>query len=369
MRLVAAFGCLFGLVSTVAAAPIRSDEEVLILPTAARLDPMTSEWVVPLHIWVFEPEHDSLRRQLLLRSVIDALDLNGDGLDGELARRRLAWFVVDNERNKTVTVRLADESFNIGPTAANGHAQTVVRIPTDKVAEGATWLTVELAPGQDALHRTFPGRVHLVPPRGVSVISDIDDTIKMSHVSDRQALIEAAFAKPYQPVEGMSALYQAWEARGVRFHYLSAAPWQLYPAYTDFLDEAGFPAGDITMRLFRLKDRTFASLLQDPLKYKVDAVAAMFQAFPDRQFVLVGDSTEQDPEVYGQVARRFPEQIRHIAIRRVGEVDDERLKDAFADVPGDVWTVFDDPEALREAVWVADVAEQLDTATPASELE
>jgi Ca-activated chloride channel family protein len=45
-----------------------------------------------------------------------------------------------------------------------------------------------LAPGDP---RSFVGEAQLVPPRGVSVVSDIDDTIKVSNVQDKKALLAA----------------------------------------------------------------------------------------------------------------------------------------------------------------------------------
>ena len=39
--------------------------------------------------------------------------------------------------------------------------------------------------------------------------------------------------------------------------------------------------------------------------------------YPDLQFVLIGDSGEQDPEIYAEVIRRYPTSVRMIYIRNV----------------------------------------------------
>ena len=67
---------------------------------------------------------------------------------------------------------------------------------------------------------------------------------------------------------------------------------------------------------------------------------------PGRSFVLVGDSVEQDPEVYAELYRRHPTQVRHIAIRVVSPGREARLPQVFAAVPRERWTVFEDPAAL-----------------------
>ena len=91
--------------------------------------------------------------------------------------------------------------------------------------------------------RRFTGRVQLVEPQGRSVISDIDDTIKITGVGDPQAMLANTFLRPLRPVPGMATLYRQWADRGAVFHYVSASPWQLYAPLADFLAAEQFPAG------------------------------------------------------------------------------------------------------------------------------
>jgi phosphatidate phosphatase APP1 len=90
------------------------------------------------------------------------------------------------------------------------------------------------------------------------------------------------------------------------------------------------------------------NLFADPKKYKLEIIESMLNAFPDRRFVLIGDSGELDPEIYAVVARKYPRQIVRIWIRDVtGEpASAERYKRAFPDLPGDVWQVFQSPAEL-----------------------
>lgn len=64
-----------------------------------------------------------------------------------------------------------------------------------------------------------------------------------------------------------------------------------------------------------------------------------------RSLVLVGDSGEHDPEIYGNVTRMYPKRVIRIFIRAVkGEKDDdERFTKAFKDIPKDKWKIFRDP--------------------------
>ena len=74
----------------------------------------------------------------------------------------------------------------------------------------------------------------------------------------------------------------------------------------------------------------------------------------------MGDSTQSDPEAYGDMYRKFGGGwIRKVFIRKVTDVSEmerseknkeERFEKAFAGVPRDVWRVFEDPAELYEEV-------------------
>ena len=94
------------------------------------------------------------------------------------------------------------------------------------------------------------------------------------------------------------------------------------------------------------------SLFADPEKYKPKLIEPLLKKFPQRQFVLVGDSGERDPEIYGALARKFPDQIKHIFIRDVTpqQTGKERYRAAFRNLTADDWTVFREPGELLSEV-------------------
>ena len=53
------------------------------------------------------------------------------------------------------------------------------------------------------------------------------------------------------------------------------------------------------------------------LKQKVSQISEIMEKFPGRNFILVGDSGEKDPEVYTDILTRFPKQVQEIRIRDV----------------------------------------------------
>jgi phosphatidate phosphatase APP1 len=69
-----------------------------------------------------------------------------------------------------------------------------------------------------------------------------------------------------------------------------------------------------------------------------------FLSNTNRDYVLIGDSGEKDPEVYGTITTEYPERIRAIFIRAIkGEAfNDERFITAFQDISQDKSQIFDD---------------------------
>jgi len=196
--------------------------------------------------------------------------------------------------------------------------------------------------------RTFAGAVELLKPEGVSVISDIDDTIKISHVTDKTALLRATFIEPFAAAPGMADFYRELAAAGASFHYVSSSPWQLYEPLDEWMGEAGYPRGSLHLKAFRWKDSSIFELFKSSRKTKPPVIEQIMADLPRRRFIFIGDSGEHDPEIYGDLARQHPDRVRHLFIRNVtGEArDNPRMRDAFRDLPAERWTLFEDAAGL-----------------------
>ena len=327
------------------ASGLQSDEEIIYFPTSGAWSAEEGGWRVPLHGWVFEAERDSLWREGALEILKRHLGLPAQS-DGSHYLRERGWpFLVDNEGGKQITLQIANQYVLLTPSAANGHVYGETLLKGEGSNNGAAnrWLSFTTRmPEGDPRH--FSGDVQLIGAEGVSVISDIDDTIKISNVLDKEELLANTFLREFQPVPGMAERYRQWREQGAAFHYVTGSPWQLYPALAGFIEQQGFPRGSFEMRNFRLKDSSLIDFLSSSHDYKVATIEAILKHYPKRHFILVGDSGEHDPEVYGEIARRHPAQVAAIYIHNVsGEsVDDARMQNAFAGVPEGDWKLFSD---------------------------
>ena len=332
------------------AGSIKPDEDILFFPTAAHLTDDGGAWSVPVHAWVFEPEEDSLFRRGAVKSLALALGLEGAAAESGIFKERARWFLVDNERGKSFPVTLGGGDQPISPSQSDGHLTDRLVLPRIAAGEETTSFRLDYAavlpPGDP---RLFKGLAFFPASQGLSVISDIDDTIKISEVTDKKALLANTFLKPFAAAPGMAEAYQRLTEAGAVFHYVSSSPWQLYPPLQAFMTASEFPAGSFHLRKFRWKDESLLNLLKSSLETKPPVIDSLLKNHPGRDFILIGDSGEVDPEIYGDIARSYPGRIRHIYIRRVTAEprDDPRYRSAFADLPDDLWTLFDDPADIR----------------------
>ena len=328
---------------------IKADERVVFFGTAAWLDTDNGQWHIPVHAWIYEPQSSVLRKGAFATLLESEYGLVA-GLDSQaLFDRRTNLLIADNERGKTLVVRLAGQDVTLPQSAENGHISSVLQFPSDLVdaiSDGGYIRFHAVTPADE--NRRFTAEVKLISPGGVSIISDIDDTVKVSHVTERKRLLEQTFFKPFEAVPGMAALYRELAANGASLHFVSSSPWQLYQPLREFIDAAGFPWATLDLKPVRFRDETLFDLFAMGTETKPAQIVPLLERYPGRRFILIGDSGEQDPEVYGDIARRYPQAIQRILIRRLDDAgrDDARYIGAFADVPPGKWQLFDHPGQL-----------------------
>jgi hypothetical protein len=349
---------------------IAKNERVVFFPTLAHeisigsnadeAVPTTSaptHWNVSIHGWVFEPEEESLKRALFIKLLRKVLDIPSDQKSAFFLQKRVRPFVVDNQSFKRVHVEIGGEVYRMPFSGKNGHFQTNLIIPQNQLLpwiKNGTYVVPYRAKTnrKNDDDRIFEGAIHLVPSRGVSIISDIDDTIKITEVfKSKQNLLTNTFLKKFQPVPGMADVYQEWwnaDPTTTRFHLVSSSVFQLYEELEDFRRTAKFPPASFHLKTIRPKKihHAIAQLTADPLATKRWHIERIMERFPWRTFVLVGDSGEKDPEVYADIAKGYPDQIKAIFIRNVNnDTDPARLQGLSNTIQ---WAYFDDPKELLQ---------------------
>jgi phosphatidate phosphatase APP1 len=150
------------------------------------------------------------------------------------------------------------------------------------------------------------------------VISDIDDTILQSSITDWKTAAQLTFlhnARTRKPLAGVAALYRALQGSHNPIFYVSSSPWNLYDLLEDFMELNGIPPGPIHLRDLGTDAGKF---IKSPGHgHKLERAIHLIERFPTLRWVLLGDSGQADAELYAEAARTHPERIAAIYIRDV----------------------------------------------------
>ncbi len=370
--------------------PLKSDECVLAIPSLVRVEgagPLQAD----IEVWVYEHEQRAGMRSLFARYLqIDLSTLTRD----EQARfdERTRLFLKDSERAKAVRIRFdalpqshaGNGEIVLNRTNAAGRSSTTLALPRSLLHTLEEPIRYRLP--ADCQGSGTQGILWPIAPEGLSIVSDIDDTIKISEVRDTRRLLRNTFLEPFKAVPGMAAWYRHIEARfgrgeaetpgadpaarvvsgqsvapttplttgsrtaNLRFHYLSSSPLQLLPLLESFLQAEGFPAGQMLLR----ESTAWQRLLPgegDSEAHKLGQLRTLMRAFPLRRFVLIGDSGERDPEIYARIAEQYPAQVAAILIRDVTDetADAPRYRQVFRDIARRKWAIFRQGDEARAA--------------------
>lgn len=318
------------------------------MPVAAHRSTDGRDWIVPLHAWVHLPQRSRVRRAAIAELLRLRYGLEMGPAAAAPFDARINLLLADNKRGRTVVVDVGGTRVSLPPTGANGHATVLARIPLSPQApEGGRLAVRAVLGGGDA--RRIETSVHLVGRGGLSVISDIDDTVKVTHVLDRRRMWEATFYRPFEAVAGMAAAYERLAGKGAAFHFVSSSPWHLAEPLLAFLGASSLPVSEIALKQIRLKDRTALDIVKPGRETKPPQIEAILARFQQRRFILIGDSGEDDPEIYAEALRRHPGQIEKIYIRNVTDArrDDARFAKAFAGIEPARWALFQDPREIE----------------------
>ena len=308
------------------------------------------EWVIPARVWV----HKQRRwLQSLTSWTIRIMgEYNPDQM--QIFRRRITDILADSKWRRTVSFRIGndpeekvyrmkDRDGIALRTDRNGIVEGKIRIPIEEAqqffGDNQTDDT-DVKVYANSRRYSGSGTVRFMQPEGLSVISDIDDTIKITEIpAGARIVVRNTFFKEYMPAPRMAEMYEEWE--DASFHYVSGSPWQLYRPLSGFLfsERAGFPVGTFHMKSARKNVLTISSwhdlrefITNENITFeqKITQITQIFEHFPGRQFIMVGDSGERDPEVYRAILEQYPEQVKEIYIRDVvndRELRPERLED------------------------------------------
>lgn len=223
---------------------------------------------------------------------------------------RLRPFLTNPLVSAPVTIFFYDENTSVSRTVTTNDAgHFTIRAALDFIPTHVRVLASEQLSATE--------EVKITQPKGVSVISDVDDTVKHTSIgSGAREIFRNAFIRDLKEltVDGVREWYNKMYDMGVGLHYVSNAPWQLFPVLVSFFRIAGLPPGSYHLKQY---SGMLQGIFEPVAERKKGTLERIMRDFPERRFILIGDSGEADLEVYTDVAIANPGKILAIFIRDV----------------------------------------------------
>jgi phosphatidate phosphatase APP1 len=213
-------------------------------------------------------------------------------------------------------------------TDVEGHFEVVMEV-TAPLPSDRLWHDVEFELVEPNREYEEPARCTgsvLVPPPSAQfgVISDIDDTVLHTDATNLIRMARNVFlgnAHTRLPFKGVSAFYRAmFEGTSGSDHnplfYVSSSPWNLYDLLSDFFNLQDIPIGPVLfLRDWGINEREI--LPTSHRDYKYESIVRVLDFYPDLPFILLGDSGQEDPEIYSEVVAEYKDRIKAVYIRNV----------------------------------------------------
>lgn len=143
--------------------------------------------------------------------------------------------------------------------------------------------------------------------QAISIITDLDDTIKITNVENKpRALWNALFNR--EAFKGMPELLSNYSKEGGDIFIVSASPNLFNRAIQDFLIQNEIDVKELYLRKL--------SELGRKEEYKLASIREILNTYPG-EYILLGDDVEIDAKIYAQIKEEYPDQVKAVYIHQV----------------------------------------------------
>lgn len=196
-----------------------------------------------------------------------------------------------------------------------------------EVAAGWHDVNVDLLNGEDQSIATGVGKIFVPHRTQFGFISDIDDTVLVSHSGKTGKKLWSMLTKnprSRKTFDDAVHFYQLLSAAHTEsglpnpFFYVSSSEWNLYHYLNEFFKYNQLPKGVFLLNHIKKWYQLFTTGNTKHMG-KFDRIQRVLKLFPNQQFVLLGDNSQQDPEIYKLIADEYPTQIHAVYIRNIAK--------------------------------------------------
>ncbi len=186
-------------------------------------------------------------------------------------------------------------------------------------------------------YKLYKGEYRVMDDHSLAVISDIDDTLLHSRATItwlklKHLVFKNAYSR--RPVNEIGKILHLLKELNENllpedFIYLSNSEWNLYDLLNDFLELNQLPKGVLLLNDLRSfwRELVWQKDKDKRKQHKKRSIENIMRMFPQKKFVLAGDTGQQDMMVYRSVCQENPHLIKSVIIRRIlGKVTNEDVE-------------------------------------------
>jgi phosphatidate phosphatase APP1 len=194
-----------------------------------------------------------------------------------------------------------------------------------KVEAGWHEVKVHLLNEQGNSMATGNGKIFVPNSTQYGFISDIDDTVLVSHSASTGRKLRVMFTKNPRSRKTFADVVKFYNLLSLShtvpdllnpFFYVSSSEWNLYDDLNEFFKHNELPKGVFLLNNIKKWYQLFHSGKTNHQGKLIRTIRIM-KAFPKQKFILLGDNSQKDPSIYVSIANKYPNRIVAIYIRNV----------------------------------------------------
>ncbi len=194
-----------------------------------------------------------------------------------------------------------------------------------EVAAGWHDVKVEALDEHDEVTSIGEGKIFVPHITQYAFISDIDDTIMVSHSAKIMRRLRELFIKNPRTRKTFASVKDHYQLLANAhtdikqpnpFFYVSSSEWNLYDYLLETFRFNELPEGAFLLNQLKRWKNLFKTG-KTGHEGKLLRVMRIIDAFPNQKFVFFGDNSQQDPAIYQAIAQKFPKNIAAVYIRNV----------------------------------------------------
>ena len=242
--------------------------------------------------------------------------------------RRVKQVKADDIKNKNITIRLNKETFK---TKGDDEGYFKFNITTKQLLSMGFQKIILQIEGNKNVHESNATIIDSTVLIGI--ISDFDDTIIVSDVTDKISLGINTVFKNYKQRTLVPSMLERFKKileqnpKGIpsSLFILTGSPQQLFTSIEQFLDYHHFPKHTLILKKAHGEN---LDPLTDQFAYKTQKIERLIKLYPNIKWVMFGDSGEKDNQVYKAIKGKYPKKVLEYYIRNVesGEIQTLALK-------------------------------------------